>query len=121
MEPAARRTSKDDANLSAATQEKCTEIEGTLRRLRVLRDANNGPGRLEIKTTKYPLGYGIHAINPDASDGVLYVKLYPYHAEALHKPRFILRKGRDRWYDSFARELRSLWEYGIIDPRLSNA
>jgi len=113
VEPAVRRTSKEQ-DLGAATVDKCREITGTIKRLWKLE--HKAGDQLQIRTTKYPLGYGVHAINPAKPDGVLYVKLYPYKAEELEKPKFVLRGGRDQWYESFTRELFALWQDGKQPP-----
>ena len=110
VEPAVRRTSKEQ-DLGADTADKCVEIAGTLRRLGNLQREQKF-GQLQICTSKYPLGYGVHAVNPGKPDGVLYVKLYPYKAEKEQKPKFVLCGGRDRWYESFTRELFALWKDG---------
>ena len=119
VEAAARRTADKEEHVQADTEDKCREIERTITRLFDLDPAENASSRLDVRTTKYPLGYGIHGINigTNRRDGVLYVKLYPYKAQERHKPRFVLRKGRDRWYQSFERELLALWADGTIRSR----
>lgn len=114
VEPAARRTAEKEEGVRLATEAKCREIEESIRRLMALQTEGKNAGRLEIKTTKYPLGYGIHGIDicSSQSNSALYVKLYTYQAEEQHKPKFVLLKGRDRWYESFSRELLALWRDG---------
>jgi hypothetical protein len=111
VEPAVRRTSKEQ-DLGDATEDKCREIRRSLRILRALQLDHSADDQLQIRTTRYPLGYGVHGMNPAEPDGALYVKLYPYKAEELEKPKFILRRDRDQWYDSFERELFALWQDG---------
>lgn len=89
------------------------EIIRTLERLCGLRREaihNDYQGRLEIKTIRYALGYGVHAMNPE-SDGILHVKLYPSPFYEGQKPTFVLSH-RDEWYESFKQEMLALWAKG---------
>ena len=61
-----------------------------------------------ISETRTPLPYGVHAINPGSEECVLYVKLYPHKAED-EKQKMVVRAGA-RYYDTFQRELKVLWE-----------
>jgi len=52
----------------------------------------------------------MHGMNLlEGPDSVLYVKLYPFRVEEEYKPKFMLRKGYDRWYRSYSDEVLALW------------
>jgi hypothetical protein len=103
-------TSDDDSRLQKDIERKRREIRNTLQELCDLRKLSR---RLHIRTIRYPLSYGVQAMNPgDKSSGVLYIKLYPYKIESV-KPRFVLRAGHDEWYESFRQEMGELWTDGV--------
>lgn len=104
VEPAVQRSSKP-----TTIERKRSEIIDTLSDLCELR--NQETGGLQIRTIRYPLAHGVHAMNPEKSKGVLYIKLYPYKFKSDQKPKFIVRAG-DRWYEIFKQELFSLWDNG---------
>jgi hypothetical protein len=108
VKSAALRTSKHAA---AGVKRKLAEIGETLETLRGLR--KQAPAQVEIRTTDYPLAYGLHAMDPGKPNGVLYLKLYPYRIEEDLKPKLVLRDRADR--EPFEQELRKLWKEGTLD------
>jgi TIR domain len=107
-------------DLKRAVKTKIGHIEGTRAELRSLEAMlpEEKKNLVEVRTTTYTLGYGIHGMNlVKGPDPVLYVKLYPFRVnEEQHKPQFILRKGYDRWYTSFSEEVLALWRDGLAYP-----
>jgi hypothetical protein len=102
-------TGKD---LKRAVATKIGKIESTLAELRNVEATLPEERRnlVEVRTTTYPLGYGMHGMNLlEGPDSVLYVKLYPFQVEEEYKPKFMLRKGYDRWYRSYSDEVLALW------------
>lgn len=108
IKTAVLRTSRD---ADAGVRRKCAEIEETLKEMRKLR--GRAPGQVEIRTTDYPLAYGLHAMDPGEASGVLYLKLYPYRMDEEQKPKLVLRARNDR--GPFEQELQVLWEESTPD------
>jgi hypothetical protein len=111
VKPAVLRKSSLTA-VAAGVKQKCAEIDNTLAHLRELRE--KASKQLEIRTTDYPLAYGVHAMNLNKPNGVLYIKLYPYKVEEEQKLRLVLR-ANDGGYEAFKQELVALWNDG--EPR----
>ncbi|MDF0676150.1 MAG: TIR domain-containing protein [Nitrospira sp.] len=96
---------------------KSAEIKASVDSLREIREVLGGKGQagtqhkeqLQIRTTRYPLAYGAHAMDPNESCGVLYIKFYPYQIQNEQKPKLVLRANRDREYKWFLRELDNLF------------
>jgi hypothetical protein len=81
--------------------------------LNLLEDLDvSAPGQLEVRTIQHPLSYGATAINPDNSDGALYLEHYCFRVTTESLPRYMLRTGDGRWYDFFKTELQTLWQAG---------
>ena len=70
------------------------------------------PDRMRIRTIQNPLTHGVIAVNPDSSQGVLYMENYPYRTLGGSKPKYILRDGQDAWYSFFKEEAQILWKNG---------
>jgi len=79
---------------------------------RIVRSATNPRETVEIKETRYPLAYSLHAIDPHAAHGVLYIKFYPYRVERKPKPILVLHANRDLAYNHFWQELQKLFDGG---------
>jgi hypothetical protein len=65
-----------------------------------------------LKTTRYPLSYAAHVMDPRTSSGVIYLKVYPYRVQNAQKPWIVMRANRDRDYSWFLKELEALWVSG---------
>jgi hypothetical protein len=90
---------------------KSNDVRLTLQLLCNLR--NVASGGLEIRTIQYPLAYGVTAVNPDTTSGILYLEHYCFRVSSDSWPRFVLRASDGRWYGFFRREARALWDAGV--------
>lgn len=72
------------------------------------------PERLEVRTIQNPLSYGVLATNPDTASGVLYLEHYTFGISTESLPRFVMRASDGNWYDFFKREIRAMWDYGVV-------
>jgi hypothetical protein len=72
----------------------------------------NAPDRMMIRTIQNPLTHGVIAINPESSQGILYMENYPYRTLGGSKPKYVLRAGIDEWYLFFKEEAQILWNNG---------
>lgn len=93
-----------------STEQKQAEILNSLQSLCQLRTVT--PGKLEIRTIKHALGFGIRAINPEAKSGIIYIEHYPYKYDSA-EPKFVLRARDGYWYDQFKQDAMRLWDNGV--------
>ena len=92
-----RKTIPTEVNLIRTNIAKLVELKETY------------PNLVEIKTINYPLTFGVDAIDPTTSRGVLYVRFYPYRAD--DRPILALRAD-DEFYDFYNSQRRRLWADG---------
>ena len=114
LEPAALRKARGETTKSRIKQ-KQDEIKYSKATIVQILDCAGGVidrERLRVKETRYPLAYGVHAVDPNTSHGVLYVKFYPYRVESKPKPLLVLHANRDHAYQYFWQELKALFEGG---------
>ena len=70
------------------------------------------PDNLHIRVVDEPLFYGGYMLNPEGSDGVVYLRRYTY--QTGFTPKLIYHKGvHQEWFDLYKSELRSLWNRGV--------
>jgi hypothetical protein len=82
--------------------------------LQLLCDLQRIPhNNLEFRTIRYPLAYGVTAVNPDTASGTLYLEHYCFRTASDSLPRFVLRASDGRWYDFFKSEIKALWDAGV--------
>lgn len=67
------------------------------------------PKRLEIRIIDYLLPYGGYMINPEKSDGAIYLTKYTFQTGTLPK---IVYRHKSRWYDFTKSEIMSMWNHG---------
>jgi hypothetical protein len=72
------------------------------------------PQKLEVRTIKLPLAYGVTATNPATSSGKLYIEHYGFRISTDSIPRYVLKSSDGRWYDFFKSEIEALWDAGEI-------
>jgi hypothetical protein len=70
------------------------------------------PAGLEIRTIKFPLAFGVTAINPDTATGKLYVEHYGFRISTDSIPRYVLKASDGHWYDIQKKEIEALWNAG---------
>ena len=71
------------------------------------------PNNIEIRTTNFPLAYGVTAIDPhNTVTGKFYIEHYGFRVSTDSTPRFILKISDGRWYDQYKREIEALWDNG---------
>jgi hypothetical protein len=68
--------------------------------------------KLQIRTIRYPVGFGMFGMNPDTISGILYLKYYPFRTTGGAKPKIVLRARDGQWYELFRSELHNLWDNG---------
>lgn len=88
----------------------CADIETGLKTFCHLKET--APNNLIIRTIRYPLGYGVVAINPDSVLGTLYIRNYPFKMPGGAKPKFTLHAKDGYWYEFFKQEIQNLWNAG---------
>ncbi|MCB9444042.1 MAG: hypothetical protein H6669_07380 [Ardenticatenaceae bacterium] len=70
------------------------------------------PDRMEIRTVNSPLTFGASLIDPDSSNGMIYLKHYAHKTPGGAKPAFVLTRKNKQWYDFFRQEIGLLWNDG---------
>jgi hypothetical protein len=71
-----------------------------------------GAGRLEVRLLSFVPAFGLIAIDPDESRGIIRVDIYS-HRSTGQEPTMPLRADRDRrWYTHFLREFDRIWWTG---------
>jgi hypothetical protein len=111
LEPAVLRKAKGET-IKVRIKQKQAEIELSKATLvDIIRGTQQVIDResVQIKETRYPLAYGVHAMDPNTPHGTLYVKFYPYRIESKPKPHIVLHANRDHAYRYFWQELNALF------------
>ncbi len=67
---------------------------------------------LHIRTIKYPITHRMIAVNPNSSDGKLYISNYPFGTPGGSLPKFLLTEKDGNWYNLYKREAENLWNAG---------
>jgi transcriptional regulator with XRE-family HTH domain len=73
--------------------------------------------RLVIKTIDYALPFGLDIINAYSSDGIIYVRFYPFYwskGKDPDRPIIVLRAGDGYWYDFYREQFELMWDNKII-------
>jgi hypothetical protein len=83
-------------------------IRQSLRTLRQLKKATNG--KLEVRTTKAALKFGLNYIDPGSAKTVLYVQLYSFRLPGESRPIFRLTQVDGVWFDCYRDQAEALWK-----------
>lgn len=107
LREAARRGATPDAPIIFENR-----LRSTIDLLDQLAADPGNTGSLQIRFVPYVPAFGITAVDPDDSDGRIYVDIYS-HRSASREPLLPLRADRDpRWYRHFVREFDQVWASG---------
>jgi hypothetical protein len=69
------------------------------------------PQKLEIRIIDDPILFNGYLLNPEKSDGIVYLRRYTY--QAGFTPKFIYQKNLDKeWFELTKAEINSLWNRG---------
>jgi len=84
------------------------KIRQSLRTLGELKRTTNG--KLDVKTTKAALKFGLNYLDPDTTGAVLYVQLYSFRLPGESRPMFRLTHADGIWFDCFRDQAEALWQ-----------
>ena len=71
------------------------------------------PDRIEIRTIDYPLSFGVFAVDPDKTSGILFLSYFPFRTPGGAIPKLVLKPKNGLWYDHFREEMRNLWDSAV--------
>ncbi|MGK5500906.1 hypothetical protein [Streptomyces sp. URMC 125] len=93
------------------------EIRQSLRLLERLR-AEAG-GRLEVRTTRTALKFGLNYLNVHKADALLCVQLYSFEVSGESRPIFALTLADAPWFETFREQAERLWDLSqpVLTPR----
>lgn len=87
------------------------KIEASLRKLyRLRQDAGD---RLQVRTTRVALTFGVNYLDVDRSSAVLYVQLYSYRLGGECRPMMKLTHADGEWFDCYHEQVEELWDNAV--------
>lgn len=85
-------------------------IRPTLDIFKILASLPNLKGSLELSLLPFLPSFGLIMIDPDKTEGKIYVEIYQHKSVALN-PAFVLERGSEpTWYDFFREQFDLLWD-----------
>lgn len=122
----------DDEHICTLTAKGDLMTEGKANELQrdILRVANrlislekkNYPGKMELKFHTIVPSFGIFAINPHTSKGIIKIELYPYHTSIYSRPHFFLKYDQDgEWYEMFRDQFEIQWKIATDFDSIKNS
>lgn len=84
------------------------EIRESLRILAELQRVANG--RLEVRTTRACLHFGLNYLDVDKADSMLCVQTYSYRLPGESRPIFALQRIHGQWFECYRHQAEVLWD-----------
>ena len=66
-------------------------------------------GKLEVRLVDNMPPFGALHLDPESADSILYINYYRYKSPDGNGPKLLLRPSDTYWYNSFSKEIASLW------------
>jgi len=76
-------------------------------------------GQVEIRLADHPLTFGGIIVDPETSQGILYLWHYGFKTRVANRPKMVLRPVDGYWYEFFKEEIASIWDSAVPWPASS--
>lgn len=90
-------------------------IDNTITCLRELQRMAPNPKNVQIRTTDYPMPFGIDAADIESQKGVIYVRFYPFFCGEGDKPILVMRGNQSQWFSFYKKQLQLQWDKYATD------
>jgi hypothetical protein len=99
------------------------EIRQSLGKLRSLAAsaASTGSGKIEVRTTRSALKFGLNYLDIGQASATLYVQLYSFRLPGESRPMFELTSADGEWFECYRHQAEALWAEGTDLPLLPGA